>query len=83
MTRIGILESQADGVPHPYMWYHPVGLLHHRVMGVYHRMRGSLLACQNALSADGNVSAAVSDISDANTRMHRLIYDVWRTGYRR
>ena len=76
-TRVDFLEGQADGVPHPYMWYTPVGLLHHRILGVYHDMRGALQGCEDIYTNGGDVSTSLSDISTAAQEMHSLASDVW------
>ena len=82
-TRIDFLEGQADGVPHPYMWYTPVGLLHHRMLGVYHHMRGALEGCVDVYATGGNVPTVLSDVAKGAREMHRLASDVWRIMYPR
>jgi hypothetical protein len=82
-TRIDFLEGQADGVPHPYMWYTPVGLLHHRMLGVYHHMRGALEGCQDVYATGGDVPTVLSDVAKGAQEMHRLASDVWRIMYPR
>jgi hypothetical protein len=82
-TRIDLLEGRADGVPHPYMWYTPVGLLHHRMLGVYHDMQGALGGCQDVFATGGDVPTVLSDIAKGAQEMRRLAYDVWRVNYSR
>ena len=62
-----------DGVPHPHVWYSPVGQLHHSIMGIYNSMSGALVACQTAVDNgdSGALSIATSDMTDATAALHR------------
>lgn len=72
-SEINILESQFEGVPHPYAWYSRAGWLHHTNAGVFHQMLGALQQCQTAVSNDdaAAVSAVVSDVQSAATQMRQ------------
>lgn len=63
-----------DGVPHPHVWYSPVGQLHHSIMGIYNSMSGALVACQTAVDNgdSGALSIATSDMTNATGQLHRI-----------
>jgi hypothetical protein len=69
-----MLMARADGVPHPYAWYSPVGTFHHRVMGTYHYMLGALEQCQTAGDTQDSAEAAgaISDVATAASQLHRV-----------
>lgn len=77
-NQVSILESYADGVPHPAPWYKPVGTLHHTTFGVYHYMLGAIAACQTAAAGgdSGGTASAVTDMHVAAVQMHNLIAEV-------
>lgn len=73
-TQISILQSMADGVPHPGPWYRPVSNVHRSLLGIYHDMAGALLACQTgAENQDSSVVAvAAGDIQLADEHLRQL-----------
>jgi hypothetical protein len=79
-SRITILASEADGVPHPGPWYQPVSKLHHSLLGIYHDMQGALQVCQTASqnADDGAAATARDDIATADQQMRSMDdYVVW------
>lgn len=73
-TQITILESMADGVPHPGAWYQSVSSLHRNLLGLYHDILGGLQDCQTgAENGDfGTVGVATSDIQNADVSLRQL-----------
>lgn len=74
-----------DGVPHPHVWYSPVGQLHHSIMGIYNSMSGALVACQTAVDNGDSeaLSIATSDMSNATAELHRMDrYVLWLSHHR-
>jgi len=71
--QISILESEFEGVPHPYAWYSKAGWMHHSFAGVYHEMLGALQECQTAVSNqdDGALASAVSVMAAADGEMRQ------------
>jgi hypothetical protein len=71
---ITMQEARADGIPHPYAWYTPVGTLHHEMMGVYHYMLGALEQCQTAGDTQDSAEAAgsIADVATAARQLHQL-----------
>jgi hypothetical protein len=70
-SRASILETQVEGVPHPFVWYSPAGTLHHNILGIYHQMEGGAQACQTG-AANGEGDAASAGVSDMNGAMHSM-----------
>lgn len=78
--RIGIIESQYDGVPHPWPFYTRNGWLHHQIAGTYHYMLGALTACETASGSgdSGAASTALNDMTSAAVSMHHWVgYVQW------
>jgi hypothetical protein len=73
-NQIATLETRADGVPHPYAWYSPVGTFHHQVLGVYHYMLGALEQCQTAGDSQDSAEAAgsIADVATAARQLHQI-----------
>ena len=65
-------QQAYEGVPHPYVWWSPVGTLHHRVSGIFHYMLGAIQNCQEAVQAtDSPLSdQATSQMASAAQQLH-------------
>lgn len=60
--RITLLQSEADGVPHPDPWSSPVGRMHHRLLGDFHLILGAMEGCQTAYG-NGDVESAAQEVA--------------------
>lgn len=71
-SRVNVLASHLDGVPHPYPWYSSVGRAHHTIIGVYHQMEGAIIECETASSNQDSQGAAqaLADIATAARDLH-------------
>jgi hypothetical protein len=74
-SKILALETQYEGIPHPYVWWSPAGTLHHQTSGIFHYMLGAIQNCQEAIqSSDSDGAAtAVSQMATGARDMHAQV----------
>jgi hypothetical protein len=70
--KVQTIESEYEGIPHPFLWWTPAGTLHHQVSGDYHYMLGAIQNCEEAVQGtDSDASSvAVSQIAAAARNLH-------------
>jgi hypothetical protein len=71
LKRLGVVQAQAEGVPHPSPWYTLVGKYHHKLLGIYHQMVGATDECATA-AGNGSPSDAAVAVSIMNRQAQAL-----------